>query len=122
MKANIASNDFQRARSHDKGLAQETPPRDEPGLRFVPADTADLLGALGPGAVPALSRAAVAEPNAQIRWIAVTALGKVDPTTKATRAALERVVAEQSGDVQQEAAHILEELASRPSKQAPSGR
>jgi len=84
--------------------------RREPGLRFVPADAADLLGALGPGAVPALSRAAVAEPNAQIRWIAVMALGKVDPTTKATRAALERVVAEQSGDVQKEAAHVLEGL------------
>lgn len=85
----------------------------EPGLRFVPADTADLLGALGPGAVPALSRAAVAEPNAQIRWIAVMALGKIDPTTKANRAAIERVVAEQSGDVQQEAAHVLEELGAR---------
>jgi hypothetical protein len=87
--------------------------RREPGLRFVPADTADLLGALGPGAVPALSRAAAGEPNAQIRWIAVVALGRIEPTTKAAVAAIKRVLAEQSGEVQQEAAQVLEDFEAR---------
>lgn len=86
--------------------------RSEPGLRFVPRETASILGRLGPEAVPAFARA-LHDPNAQIRYLAVVALGEVDPASKSALAVLHQAVDEQSGDVQQEAAAALDTIENR---------
>jgi HEAT repeat protein len=86
--------------------------RREPGLRFIPQETASILGKLGPEAVPAFARA-LRDPNAQIRYVAVVALGHVEPASKAALAALRKAVEEQSGDVQHEAAAALDAIQSQ---------
>jgi HEAT repeat protein len=86
--------------------------RSEPSLRFGHNEAVELLGCLGPEAVPTLRRGA-RDPNALIAYLDVRALGRVDPPSRKLLGFLEKLVEEQSGAIQQEAVRSAERVKSR---------
>jgi len=83
--------------------------RTEPRLRFDHKDTAQLLAELGPSAIPELA-AAIADPDAVVRYIAIRALPSISPHTKRAERLLQKAVDEKTGTTRQEAALALEEF------------